>query len=161
MFKYVEGKLKSEFGYEPYRTDSSGDHSYKLKETGREIMPSNYRMKGRLFVIKPKQDLKIYDMTEGGWREPDLTDKDYYKLDLFEKLEKEGYDGVKITDFAQTKEYGNLGHLSIGLFKRGLKKCEWEVVPDVTHPDDLEKMMSSGNWDTKEYKMFKKLVDVK
>lgn len=163
MCQYVGNKLKSIYGYEPYKENGQWfqEHWYKLKCERNQVMPADYKMKGRLFVIKPKEDLVIYDMTEGGKKDPDLGDLDYNKLDLFEKIEKEGYDGVKITDFAQTKEYGNLGHLSVGLFNRGLKKCEWEVVPDATYPGDLERMMKDGDWDTAEYKMFKKLIDVK
>ena len=35
----------------------------------------------------------------------------------FQKVEKDGYDGIKINDYAQVESEGNFGHTSIGLFE--------------------------------------------
>lgn len=53
------------------------------------------KWEGRLFIITPKEDLKIYDLTMGGKSEGDLTDLEYNKLDLFRKVEKKDMMALK------------------------------------------------------------------
>jgi len=161
---YVTDKIKSELGYVPKEMEyNDNDHNYTfvVKTTGNTALPSDYRMKGRLFVITPKEDLNVYDMTYGGKIDGDLTDPDYKKVGFFDKLKKSGYDGVKINDWTQTEEFGNFGHKSIGLFKDGLKKCGIEVIPDVTYPKEFERMADERDWDSEEYKAYKKIIKVK
>lgn len=161
---YVTDKIKSELGYVPKEMgyhDNDLNYTFVVKTTGNTALPSDYRMKGRLFVITPKEDLSVYDMTYGGKIEGDLTDPDYKKVGFFDKLKKSGYDGVKINDWTQTEEFGNFGHTSIGLFKDGLKKCDIEVIPDVTYPKEFERMADERDWDSEEYKAYKKIIKVK
>jgi hypothetical protein len=69
-----------------------------------------------------------------------LTDPDYHKVNQFRKLEEEGYDGVKINDFAQVQDWGNIGHRSIGVFAKSIGKLQWEVIT-ASHPVyDINKM---------------------
>ena len=159
--KYVREKMLSELGYEPDDTFSGREDAFAVKVSGSEPKHNSYRLKGRLFVITNEKPLKIYDMTYGGMIDGDLTDPDYKKVSFFQKLADGGYDGVKINDWTQTEEFGNFGHTSIGLFPDGLKKCTWAVLPDVTYPDEFEKMADAREWDSQEYKEYKKIIHVK
>jgi hypothetical protein len=150
---YVNQHLQK-LGYTPTDTNSDGNHSWKLHYDNNIIQPANYRAKGRLLIVTPKRDLRIYDNTLGGSTEGDLTDLEYHKLDLFRNAEKQGYDGIKINDFAQSNDWGNVGHTSIGLFKKTLKDLNFEETEAVHH--DLSNV--SKDWKTPEYKKFKGLA---
>lgn len=154
----VNDYLMNTLGYKPKGQDYNNNYSWKLKMSGNEILPADYRMKGRLFILIPNQDLKIFDMTHGGSIEGDLTDLDYHKLDTFDELMKRGYDGVKINDFAQSNDQGNFGHTSIGLFKQALGKLDKEVVQDVVH-HDLDPLY--GHWQSPEYQKHRGLAEVR
>ena len=84
---------------------------------------------GRLFIFTAVEPLKVYDYTYGGEREGDLLNVDYHNISLFRKVEALGYDGIKINDFAQSKNWGNFGHTSIGLFNGTLEKLSWTTIP--------------------------------
>lgn len=157
---YIKTKMKEVLGYEPWNEDH-GDLSFAVYFNLDELMPADYKMKGRLFIITVEADLKIYDMTMGKKIEGDLGDLDYYKIGEFEKLEKKGFDGVRINDFAQSDREGNLGHTSIGLFTKGVKKCTWEILPNVVHPDDTERMFANRDWSSQEYLAYKDHVKIK
>lgn len=150
---YVNQHL-TKLGYKPTDTGTDSNHSWKLNYDNGTIQPANYRAKGRLLIVTPKRDLRIYDNTLGGKIEGDLTDPEYHKLDLFRNAEKQGYDGIKINDFAQSNDWGNVGHTSIGLFKRTLKDLNFEETDAVHH--DLSDV--SNDWKTPEYKKFKGLT---
>ncbi len=108
---------------------------------------------GRLFIVVPKRDLKIYDTTWGGTRDGDLTDVDYHKHNWFETAREKGYDGIRITDFAQSEDQGNFGHLSIGLFRNTLKDVNIE---EVTASHQLiGNAYEKKDWHSPEYKNFK------
>lgn len=114
--------------------DMSGSKSAAFKryqvlsgESIHDFLPPGQTMTGRLFVAKVMQPLKIYDISEG--REGDLMNPDYHRYRMFERVEKEGYDGVKIHDFAQVHDWGNVGHESIGIFKNALTKLTWTSMP--------------------------------
>lgn len=151
------------FNCEPTNKNTyDGDHQWRLyhDENG-NIAPADYFMKGRLFILVPKRDLKIFDMTREGDSGGDLNDRDYYKIDLFRELESKGYDGVKIHDHAQTQEFGNFGHFSYGLFKHTIKDLEREVVHDVVHPTNLSTMYHSEQpqWHSQEYRKHRGLSE--
>lgn len=113
--------MMTQAGHEP-------DERYvsRNKKYGREFVVGKDNKEGRLFIITVKEDLRVFDYAQG--RESDLQDIDYHNIPLFRKLEEQGYDGVIITDFAQTKDYGNMPHNSIGIFKDSIKKLEWETI---------------------------------
>ena len=154
---YINNKLK-EFGYTPTSENDDMHHgcSWKLKTgsiDGKNILlPFDYKTNGRLLIIKPKRDIKIYDTTIGGKRNSDLTDLDYHKHNWFEKAEKSGYDGIRITDFAQSVDNGNVGHLSIGLFEKTLKDVIIDEIPAVHQ--ELDSYFGS-DWKSPEYKDYK------
>ena len=158
--EYVNKKLM-EFGYEPSSVDSySLNHSWRLKTTYKDeemvILPAEYRHQGRLLIITPKEDLKIYDYTFGETKEASLLNPDYHNITLFRKVEESGYDGIKIPDHAQIESEGNFGHSSIGLFRKTLQKIDVVEIPAV-HPKDFgEKHFMTNDYDTDEYKSWKK-----
>ena len=156
--KFVNDKLYS-MGYKP-TSESKYDenHTWKLKlnrvDDEEVLMPANWKEVGRLMIIKPKRDLRIYDYTLGGKRHADLGDLDYHKIDLFRNIEEKGYDGIRITDYCQSEDQGNFGHLSIGLFRNTLKDIEIDEIP-ASH-QELEQFYRSRDWKTPEYKEYKK-----
>lgn len=152
--EYVNKKLKS-LGYIPTNVEDSfkSNMRWRLKQADGKLKPADYKMQGRLFIVTPKKDLRIYDTTDGGKREGDLTDVDYHKHRWFEEAEKKGFDGIQITDFAQSEDMGNVGHLSIGLFKNTLKFVEIEEI-SATH-QELRPHYGSGDFESTEYKQYK------
>jgi hypothetical protein len=157
----VNDILQNKYGYIPEGCDTyTNNCRYKVKvkySDGKDtLLPSSYRKKGRLIILKPKRDLNIYDYSEG--KESDLTNLEYHNLSLFKNLESKGYDGVKINDFAQIESEGNFGHKSIGLFNNTIKDLDIEVINNVEHPDEkeIERMFKTKNWQSKEYIEYEK-----
>ncbi len=154
-------KALRELGYKPRNDANDNNYEWDLKMgSGKNknsgILPANFRESGRLIILKPKEDLRIYDFTLGGKTEGDLMDLDYHKIDLFRKVEKKGYDGIKINDFAQIEGEGNFGHRSIGLFKSAIPKLDVISIP-AEHPENFaDNHRMSGDYESKEYKAYKK-----
>ena len=115
-----------ESGWKPIR---EGSEVFEFDFDDGKLLGPGECAEGRLFIITVEQDLRIFDMTEGGEVEGDLMDVDYHKLDVFRAAEKRGFDGIKINDFAQSKLWGNFGHTSIGVFRGSLKKLSWVAIP--------------------------------
>jgi hypothetical protein len=154
--EYVNEKL-TQMGYEPIKSDDyNKNYGWKLKIDNRQLQPADYKAQGRLFIVRPKRDLKIYDTTEGGKREADLTDLDYHKHTWFQQAKEHGYDGIKITDFAQSADQGNIEHTSIGLFQETLKDVQIDEVPAVHH--ELEQFYGT-DWKSPEYKKYKGIAE--
>lgn len=118
--EYVNNKL-SDLGYEPINNTNSSNKQWLFLFDSSVLLKPNQKAQGRLLTITLKKDMIFYDLTNGGDSEGDLTDLDYNKLELFNKINKSGFDGVKINDFAQSDEYGNVGHVSYGFFKKSIK----------------------------------------
>jgi len=151
---YVNEKLKA-LGYEPTGEDRVNNNSHwKLKYDNNQLQPADYRAQGRLLIVVPKRDLKIYDTTMGGAREGDLTDLDYHKHNWFQLAMDNGYDGIQINDFAQSDDQGNFGHRSIGLFKHALKDVEIHEIP-AQHRDIGNVYREKNDWHSPEYHNFK------
>jgi 2'-5' RNA ligase len=135
--EWVKARLK-EYGYEPEKR--GGEESYKLYVTlknGKEELLQNEYQQGTLLTFETLEPLRIFDMTEGGRREGDLMDPQYREYSKFEQLAKAGYDGVRIADFAQSEDQGNVGHDAIGLFQRALPKIREARREAAAHPKDL------------------------
>jgi len=134
---YVNEKIEK-LGYKPADVDPyRHDHRWRLKiSSDGKILPATFREKGRLFVVTPKRQMKIYDIA--GDSEPDLMDKQYHYIDVFNMIRKKGYDGVRINDFAQHETMGNVGHKSIGFFKEAIPDLDIKVIEDVSHPEGNE-----------------------
>lgn len=133
LLKYINSKLE-DLGYIVNQKDE--DKRYKLKIDDDEVKPYDYRSEGRLFKLTAKQDIKFFDIAKKS--EGDLTDLDYHKLDLFRKAEKDGYNGIRINDFAQSEQYGNYGHLSYGIFKNSIQLFDVEMIGKAYHPNEKE-----------------------
>ncbi len=120
--------LKSILGYEPDEK-TSRDWVYWIKDGYANhqevILPADYKIPGRLFIFYGQENLSILDISRG---ESDLTDLQYHRYDVFKKAKDEGYDGVRIDDFAQSKIHGNYGHQSICLNSNGLAKLTYDVI---------------------------------
>lgn len=128
---WVAERLR-ELGYEP----SNPRGRYDLRMGKGDTLLPNKNMEGTLLVFEPTQPLRIYDMTAGGKRDGDLMDPDYHKADDFRRLADEGYDGVKINDFAQVHGEGNVGHTAIGIFPKAVSKLKEVGRETTTHPED-------------------------
>jgi hypothetical protein len=157
-FELINNKL-IELGYKPNDNGYDNNHRWNIKlniRNGKEcILPSDYRTQGRLIINVPMEDLLIYDLTNGSNSEGDLTDVDYHRIDLFQKVEKDGYDGIKINDYAQVESEGNFGHTSIGLFESTIKKLHKESIV-AEHPENFgEVHYKTGDYESKEYKEYK------
>ena len=147
---HVEEQLK-QMGFKP-RYGTHGMYAIKANDKGGFFKPEE-KAQGKLFVVKTKESLNIYDLTHGRRKEGDLTDLDYHKVDAFREARKAGYDGVKINDFAQVDygdDYGteNTGHESLLIFRESMNKLSWKAVP--AQHVNWEQSREMG-WGTKEY----------
>lgn len=134
----VVEKLRG-LGYDiPDGFDSDATLALKtsMRDGTNRILRNEHQV-GTLLEFTPRRPLVIFDMTEGGARESDLTDLDYHKVSTFRRLEAMGYDGVKITDFAQSKSHGNVGHDSIGIFPATIQALREVSRVASTHPKDF------------------------
>lgn len=118
--EYINKKLKK-LGYEPTNNVNTSNKQWLFLFDGGELLKPNTKAHGRLLTFTLKKDMIFYDLTNGGDSEGDLTDLDYNKIELFNKISKKGFDGVKINDFAQSDDYGNVGHTSYGFFDKSIK----------------------------------------
>ena len=116
---YVNKKMEEVFGYKPKQGRDCWT-GWEIKMHLSEPQKADYVMEGKLLSLTLLRDFKIWDKTAGGEIEGDLMDVDYHKIDLFRNIESKGYDGIKINDFCQSEDYGNVGHASVGLFKHAL-----------------------------------------
>lgn len=134
--QWVNAKL-IELGYKPESTSNpEADYLWDLNyDDEGNIMKAGYKTKGRLYIVKPKRDMKMYDVSIG---EGDLNDVQYHSLDLFRQLEDMGYDGVIIDDFAQHRYVGNVNHISYGFFDSALKDLNTQkYIDNVEHPEEI------------------------
>lgn len=103
----VEELLKKA-GYE-----SKGHGVYPVRMHSGRILEPDEVIQGRLYIAKIREPLILWSKATG---ESDLMDLQYHDIKTFNDAKKKGLDGVLIDDFAQSEEYGNFGHLSVGLF---------------------------------------------
>ena len=133
-YQYFEDEIVEQLKKFDYvLTDGAYDKVY-TDDKSKTLLSRNYRAKGKIVVLKPKRDMKFYNYAKG--KEPDLMDLDYHKLGLFRKIEKSGYDGIIINDFAQSEYQGNYGHISYGFFKKSIKDCAKSEIKNQSHPKD-------------------------
>lgn len=99
------------------------------------LLHRDFRLQGSLLTVDGRH-LNFFDHAQG--REGDLQDPDHNKLDLFRRVEAAGYDGIIIPDFCQSPAWGNVGHLSWGIFPSAMADLEWVSVPAVAFdwPED-------------------------
>ena len=111
------------------------------------VRPKNYKMPGRLFIGHPQKPLNIFDTTE--YLEGDESNPAYHMHDVFNLIKGKGYHGVKIPDFAQSKNWGNVHHESVGIFPEYVDHLNWDVIPAVNFDwgDNLLGVYSTPDWD--------------
>ena len=154
---YINERLR-EMVYKPMDKSSYRNNlSWRIRIHRGRVLKGNERSQGRLFIIHPKEDLRILDMTMGGKIESDLMNPDYHRHDWFQKAKEEGYDGIRINDFAQFDSEGNVGHRSIGFFTETLPKLSWTVQEGVSHPKDLREVVSLMTEEADKAEMERKL----
>jgi hypothetical protein len=90
------------------------------------IVPADWKMPGRLLVTLP-DGLRLADLRRS--LDGDLTDLEYHDHAGFAAARAAGYDGVVINDFVQTREWGNVGHVSRGLFPEAAARLPWAEAP--------------------------------
>jgi hypothetical protein len=123
-------------GHLGYRSISRNTRSYEIKCDGlyedglARVKDSGYRRPGSLWIIAGHERLRWYDMRHES--SGDLSDPHYRQVNRFRQLEDDGYQGIIIHDFAQTSQWGNLGHVAYGLLPRGLKQVHWTRI-DALH----------------------------
>lgn len=126
LINYIENVL----GYQP---DERGFYRLKLQSNTGDInkflRKDDYKQ-GNLYMLIGKNKLKIKDISQHGF---DLSNPAYLQYNIFRNIEKEGYDGVRINDYAQTDNWGNLGHISIGIFKSAISKLQQICIPAKNH----------------------------
>jgi len=112
-----------------------GDLQYELlsdgwdNDRGHLVVPASYKRPGSLVIVTGGFDqMRLANLSTG---ESDLTDLQYHRIETFRRLESEGFDGVVIDDFCQSKAWGNVGHRSIGFFGAAVTKLETVILPAV------------------------------
>lgn len=118
-----------------YKNDLENGYKFELKTSSwnseikqSKIEKSDFKLPGFLMLVTGHEKMKFYDMSQ---HEGDLIDPQYHKLGLFRKLEEEGWDGVIINDFAQSKNWGNVEHLAFGFFNNSVDKINIIKIPAV------------------------------
>lgn len=129
--KAIAQRLEKLYHYKLTKGDTSYDKMF-FAEDG-SLLPANHKIKGKLIVLVPKRNLKLYNHAHG--IEGDLMDVQYHDHDVFRSVESKGYDGIVINDFAQSDVHGNVGHISYGLFRSTIKDCKIMSLQKQTHPD--------------------------
>lgn len=143
---YIENTL----GYE------SENGIYKISisvENGVEkLLPKDLKLKGRLYMFEIEEPLKFYNYSLG---ESDLTNLQCHDLSFFKKVKDLGYDGIIIDDFAQSKNWGNVEHISYGLFPRGIEKIKKIKYIEATNFDWEDSLDGFSVKQTPEYGKYK------
>jgi hypothetical protein len=103
-------------GYKPDRPSYRPVYRFHFDRDG--LLPPGGLVEGELFVVAPKRDLRIADVTSLGG---DLMNPAHLWLSLFRQLKDLGYDGVVINDYAQSEDWGNFGHRSLGVFPSAIR----------------------------------------
>jgi len=122
MSREIELRLEK-LGYAG--TGLLGSRTYHFYSTNGKILPPGGKSLGTLCVATTLRDMTLWEKALG---EGDLTEVQYHDVGGFRRAQ-EKFDGVIIDDFAQSEEWGNLGHLSVGLFGPALKDIKTKCIP--------------------------------
>lgn len=94
------------------------------------LLPADFKRQGRLFILPREPSLNFHDLRDD---EGDLMTPDHQRLDDFQAVKEAGYDGLIISDFAQSPRWGNVGHTSWGLFEHVVEQLPCLEVPAVAY----------------------------
>jgi hypothetical protein len=129
----VAKHIESVLGYE--NKGIGGDKTYELQTDGwnaqtqeHRIVAANFKRPGSLVIATGFEGMRFLDISQG---DPDLTDVQYHSHKLFAQAREQGFDGVVIDDFCQTKTWGNVGHRSVGFFDHAVARLKTTIIPVV------------------------------
>ena len=153
--------LKQDLGYAVADDTDYWNYRYEIKakiENGTyTILPAGYRTPGEVFILEAPADFRWVDLASG--RDGDLLDPDYHHIETFRQAEAEGFEGVIIRDFCQTKVWGNVGHVSYGILAPGRDRIRVIGRFAATHFEWPEDDLSLNT--TPEYEAWSSQQDVK
>ena len=120
--------IEKDLGYEEWRPGC-----YKVMSAhvdGREVFrPADWSLQGML-VIALAPDLKI---EEPQWSADALGYRMHNRVGDFMRFAEEGREAFSAEDSLQSDEWGNVGHMAIGVLPAGLPKLDWIAIPALRH----------------------------
>jgi hypothetical protein len=132
-YRDVVNHIECILGYE--NKGVGGDCTYELLTDGwdkdtqeHKIVAADFKRQGSLVIAQGFADMRFLDISLG---DSDLTDLQYHSHNIFKRAKAEGFDGVVIDDFCQTKTWGNVGHRSIGFLDHAVARLSTTVIPAV------------------------------
>lgn len=108
--------LREEMGYAGGRV--------RLRMSENRIMPADWRMPGRLLIGLSEA---AADAQAPSWRQGDVTP--HNRLGDFERMRGEGVGAFLMSDSLQSREMGNVHHLSVGILPAALETISWAEIP--------------------------------
>jgi hypothetical protein len=130
-YRQVCAHIEEKMGYK--NTSAGSGRSYEItagpwdpKTETQSFVDAGFKRQGTLLIIEGFQGMSFLDISLG---EPDLQEVQYHSVDVFRRAEQQGYDGVIIDDFTQSKSWGNVGHRSIGFFAPAIARLTTTAVP--------------------------------
>jgi hypothetical protein len=126
-----------------------GWKTYRFRFHKGRLLPPDESVQGQLCVAVAQRDLVLWNKSLG---EGDLTNVQYHDLKGFRKAFELGYDGVMIDDFAQSEDWGNIGHMSVGVFAPTVASLDIRCVP-ATYEEYNNRSFKTKAWphETKPY----------
>ena len=131
--RQVADHIETVLGYPNLSPSPASERRYELRTDGWNaqaeafnIVSANFKKTGSLIIVTGHHSMRFFDMSLG---ESDLTDVQYHRHGAFAQARQQGYDGVVIDDFCQTKTWGNVAHRSIGFFDTALTRLDTTVIP--------------------------------
>lgn len=122
IWEYLES-----LGYKPNHHNTYEIKRFLNNDTDEfDIAPASHKEKGHLYIGLPKQPLNLKDLRQ---MPGDLMDPQYHRRDWFQDAQKNGYDGIIINDYLQSRNWGNVEHPSWGLFPNGIQKMNYKIIP--------------------------------
>lgn len=111
------------------------DYEHTLLHDGL-IVPKDFRLKGKLYLINNTADLNIFNYAQNS--EINMGNLDYNNFELLSSIEKQGYDGIIINDMLQSDIWGNVGHNSLGFYNRAWDKLNYTFIEATNYDENPE-----------------------
>ncbi|THJ43627.1 hypothetical protein [Aeromonas veronii] len=113
--------LVAHYGY-----DFSTENTFYGYIKGTQIIPFSEARKGSILEAKVSSKLNLYDARLG-----DDFGYDYNNVELFNRANELGYDGVIINDRVNSDTFNHLEHLGYAIFPSGLDKLSFSSYPTI------------------------------
>lgn len=131
-YRQVLEHLEKVMGYRN-RSEIAGDYVFEIRTDGWNkqtqehlLVNADFKKDGILAIVEGFQGMRLLDISTG---DSDLTDIQYHRVELFRRAEEQGYDGIVIDDFCQSKTWGNVAHRSIGFFAAAAARLQTTLIP--------------------------------